>query len=114
MTDRMSAGGLVHFCSTRKSSTPQDHRIATNLFCLIEIDIGLIVGCMLILPVLFHNEKGFKFVGKYLSSPRSHVLRLGSTLRTKQRSLDEQSQANQLTSLGGVWTYIERSQGGCI
>ena len=42
-------------------------------FRLLEIDIGLIVGCMPILPALFNHERGFKSWAPYFSSLHSRL-----------------------------------------
>ena len=50
-----------------------------NITCeflrLLEINTGLIVGCMPILPGLFKHERGFKRLRTYATSLRSHLVR---------------------------------------
>ncbi|ERF68929.1 hypothetical protein EPUS_09506 [Endocarpon pusillum Z07020] len=84
-----SIAGLAYRIKTWKSEDIS-WWIGPMLLCsLTEINIGLIVGCMPVLPVLFQHEKGLKFVGKYFSSLRSDIHSLRNILRTKRSSDDE-------------------------
>lgn len=85
-----------------------------SIHSLTEINIGLIVGCMPILPVLFQHEKGFKFVGKYFSSLRSQLNSFRSILRTKQSRVDEKSsKENHLTALPAELGLRHASKDSC-
>lgn len=61
---------------------------------LVEIDIGLIVGCMPILPALVNHERGFKSLAPYFSSLRSQFHR---SFHTKESSGHSRSKEYRLT-----------------